>query len=1353
MEPPSKDVIKKKQIESEHSYNSYSDGSFEKASSSDEEPTPSLDSDMMSSVKEDSERVREADAGCLLLQWNDAGCSGTDSNVSEVEKILSQCESPMDFSADPVENKSAACLLEYRSERGQNEERSFVDGEVDSLHETLVGLSCQAPKSVMSKPMTEAKDRGSQEEIVEVFDEPNLSSVQDTSVGVSCKNMNSLKIKKEGANSAVNSTTDPELFHIPLSPKEIVRCDSKTEDNMTAERQVSEVVNNGNPNPPYAVVSADGGVEDPEAKTVRKNYRRLSQDPPNKEADLDAIECSERHQGLDRLPLNTQQLVPALSVSRVDRLPQDNPCKNADGAETLITGQEVTRPMEFELNSSDSLKVSDYTMWAAIDEPCRSIEATVHNPPNLDGCGEAELEEEALVAEVEELRKLRAKMDDLREALSGKRKPEAKMEKGVTEISGSCSRVMMLQSVKDIVCSIVQVSDDLYGGMRRVLEDSAQQMDALQREMIQMNEQHLQDLGERQDEIQSLAADNEQQKLQLEEMEEEKITIAYLIADVTMHNEEMGEAVTGLEEELKISQAESDKLKNEMEELKTQHLKEHTSRVQVFNEETSDVKSLKEEICSLQIQLQGSEEHRREKEALLESVSLKNETLSQRIYGLEEELTTSERQRNDLQMKMEAAQGEARVLRERQLGWLTDGLRKKIIHCEEAERALECAELEKQKLQEEIKVRRKGLSEYQTERQQLEIQIDQIKKEMQPFTTNDNHVVDDKAHLCGKADLWQGSVAQSELRKRETSCDDKLSEAPGQRMVDEKTNQLQKSLQDTQREIMDLKAWNVSLKNYYEGAKIVLKQKDIELQQAKNCVEETFTELESFKGLLMEKNAKIVALERKLDIDVIEMSEEKDAVKSFERKSSHSEEKLERERFEEERAELRTLLETKEKEIAELKTDVISYKNYFEGTKIALKQKDSELHHTKKYVAAKDSELKHVSDLLMQKDAKIIGLESNLEEKERQMSCEEEKSKSHREKLEAEKLDLRKALEDKERKIIELENYVSLKNYFEGAKISLGQKDIEAKKLKVCIDEKDEEVARAKLMLRRIEEERKQKLGCLEMFIALLKEDFERMCIFMPDKDEDLKKGGKSSDVKNREMEEVGASSPEDQSPKKEYSFSEDEEDDDKSRFKEANRFLKENIQRLEEIIRLQQTELQHWEDVAKMRDDDLTQKKEPLEDCRREMETVKCLLAVKEKEVAGLRKILSVKQKAANELNENFQRELKDLCLLRTELNYVKIENVKLGVKSWKMEKRVQDLEGMAGTESDFSLVDLRTALEHVRSREQNEEGSATVQGNEIKNVAHCTDDVTEEVGSVFSPCGITGRNHKSNERSDADS
>ena len=1351
MEPLSKDVIKKKQIESEHSYNSYSDGSFEKASSSDEEPTPSLDSDMMSSVKEDSERVTEGDADCLLLQRNDAGCNGTDSNVSEVEKILSQCESPMEFSADPVENKSAACLLEYRA--GQNEERSFVDGELDSLHETRVGLSCQAPKSVMSKLMTEAKDRGSQEEIVEVFDQPNVGKVEDTSDGVSCKNMNSLKIKKEGANSAVNSTTDPELFHIPLSPKEIVRYDSKTEDNLTAERQVSEVVNNGNPNPPPAVVSADGGVEDTEVKAVRKNYRRLSQDPPNKEADLDAIECSERHQGLDLLPLNTQQLVPALSVSRVDGLPQDNPCKNADGAETLTTGQEVTRPMEFELNSSDSVKVSDYTMRAAIDEPCRSIEATVHNPPNLDGCGEAELEEEALAAEVKELRKLRGKMEDLREALSGKRKTEEKIENGVTEISGSCSRVMMLQSVKDIVCSIFQVSDDLYGGMRRVLEDSAQQMDALQREMIQMNQQHLQDLHERQVEIQSLAADNEQLKLQLEEMEEEKITIAYLIADVTKQNEEMGEAVTGLEEELKISQADSDKLKNEMEELKTQHLKEHTSRVHAFTEETSEVKSLKEEVSRLQIQLEGSEEHRREKEALLESVSLKNETLSQRIYGLEEELTSSQRQRNDFQMKMEAAQGEARVLRERQLGWLTDGLRKKIIHCGEAERALECAELEKQKLQEEIKVRRNGLSEYQTERQQLEIQIDQIKKEMQPFTANDNHVVDDKAHLCGKADLWQGSVAQSELRKRETSWEDKLSEAPGQRMVDEKTNQLQKSLQDTQREIMDLKAWNVSLKNYYEGAKIVLKQKDIELQQAKNCVEETFTELESFKGLLMEKNAKIVALERKLDVDVIEMSKEKDAVKSFERKSD-SQEKSERERFEEEKAELRTLLETKEKEIAELKTEVISYKNYFEGTKIALKRKDSELHHTKKYVEAKDSELKHVSDVLVQKDAKIIGLESSLEEKERQMSCEEEKSKSHREKLEAEKIDLRKALEDKERKIIELENYnVSLKNYFEGAKISLRQKDIEAKKLKVCIEEKDEEVARAKLMLRRIEEERKQKLGCLELSIALLKKDFERMCIFMPDKDVDLKKGGKSSDVQNREMEEVEASSPKDQIPKKEYSLSEDEEDDDKSRFKEANRFLKENIRRLEEIIRLQQTELQHWEDVAKMRDDDVTKNKEPLEDCRREMETVKCLLAVKEKEVDGLRKILSVKQKAANELNENFQRELKDLCLLRTELNYVKIENVKMGVKSWKMEKRIQDLKGMAGTESDFSLTELRTALEHVRSREQNEEGSATVQGKEIKNVAHFTDDVTEEVGSVFSPCRITGRNHKSNKRSDADS
>ena len=222
--------------------------------------------------------------------------------------------------------------------------------------------------------------------------------------------------------------------------------------------------------------------------------------------------------------------------------------ENNDGLETALSQQNA-----IELNLEELLKEAKEEN-ETLQTRLRDIKTEKETANEEEIMG--------IVAELEQLKKLHAKIGDIRMELCGEK--EAILETCLKQAESPHSRLSVLQELRTVMLSTLHMGDDLKNTMIMIMEESAQHKKFLDTDLAEIKGEYLRTLDQQNAEISSLKLQNEELQLQLEERSKESHNEECKIESVNAEREKLLKRIDDLEKELQDALDERNEVENEL---------------------------------------------------------------------------------------------------------------------------------------------------------------------------------------------------------------------------------------------------------------------------------------------------------------------------------------------------------------------------------------------------------------------------------------------------------------------------------------------------------------------------------------------------------------------------------------------------------------------------------------------------------------------------------------------------------------------------------------------------------------------------------------------------------------------
>ena len=478
----------------------------------------------------------------------------------------------------------------------------------------------------------------------------------------------------------------------------------------------------------------------------------------------------------------------------------------------------------------------------------------------------------------------------------------------------------------------------------------------------------LQVMGDEHPDVKSLKGKIQELEVQVDEGEMQRRHIEKEMEAMIVENEELFGRVSQLEKELKSSQSEGNGLRSKLEEMSRElcrekprqdHKEGDSNPFSVSEGDSVEAKVLKERIRQLEFELEEEDLQRRAIGGLVESLNDENKNLRTQVCDLEETMKnsqsdTSDLQQNSLAMKHELSRRRSELeVKERELSNLRDSVTRKEIQCQKLLKLVSCYEEERRHTNEDIESAKKEFDECNANKQKLTIQVSELKNELLVMKKETLHSrqVFDFVHLREEAELLKGSIALGDRIKEER-------------------DQLQTSYQEKKRNVDELESHIAILKNDLGAERFSLKERAVELQQTKRCIEEKDKELQTVKTRL-----------RKVEI---ELSQSKTELNEKGGKSGQENNHLQQRvvELESKLSEKHITLEKSSDELKESKKEMETVRALLDEKSANVEALKSAFEEKEALVARSKKEMESMRAFLDEKSAKVVALESVLEGKE-----------------------------------------------------------------------------------------------------------------------------------------------------------------------------------------------------------------------------------------------------------------------------------------------------------------------------------------------------------------------------------
>lgn len=167
-----------------------------------------------------------------------------------------------------------------------------------------------------------------------------------------------------------------------------------------------------------------------------------------------------------------------------------------------------------------------------------------------------------IAAELEQLKKLHAKIGDIRMELCGEK--EAILDKCLKQTESPHSQLSLLQDLGTVMQSALNMGDDLKNTMIMIMEESAQNKKVLDTDLAEIKDEYLRTLDHQNAEINSLKLQNEELQLQIEEGNKESHNEECKIESVNAERERLLKRIDDVEKELQDALDERNEVEKEL---------------------------------------------------------------------------------------------------------------------------------------------------------------------------------------------------------------------------------------------------------------------------------------------------------------------------------------------------------------------------------------------------------------------------------------------------------------------------------------------------------------------------------------------------------------------------------------------------------------------------------------------------------------------------------------------------------------------------------------------------------------------------------------------------------------------
>ena len=251
--------------------------------------------------------------------------------------------------------------------------------------------------------------------------------------------------------------------------------------------------------------------------------------------------------------------------------------------------------------------------------------------------GADDTEAQKIADELQELKKLHRRIGDIRMAFSGKE--ETQLEKSLIKTYAYSSRITLLQNIQKVVLSIVLMSEEFQDGVKTYFAESGTLTEAGQKDKTHEDGTHSEPLGKEDYEIELLEEETKALENNIENNDEQRRALEFLMDSVGTENEELHE---------QIDSAETNSLENKLEEVK---MKIDRNIKHVLKARASDKENMVTEAV-LERQTDERNEQKKSLECMKASVNRHNDKLFQQIDALEKELKNCQNEKNNLQVQL-----------------------------------------------------------------------------------------------------------------------------------------------------------------------------------------------------------------------------------------------------------------------------------------------------------------------------------------------------------------------------------------------------------------------------------------------------------------------------------------------------------------------------------------------------------------------------------------------------------------------------------------------------------------------------------------------------------------------------
>lgn len=702
---------------------------------------------------------------------------------------------------------------------------------------------------------------------------------------------------------------------------------------------------------------------------------------------------------------NMECIVEQLNIEREELL------ENMDGLESALSQKKAA-----ELDLKEFLKEAEKENESLLYR-LKDVE-TERSSPN-----EAEVVD--IAAELVTLKQLHTKIDDICKKVCGEK--EVVLETCLEKKEAPQSRVSLLQELRAVMLSVVQMSDNLKDSMFEMLKDhSAQHKKAVHTDLAEVKEECLKTSDEQNTEIKSLRLQNEEFKGRLEESDKERHNVECKIESVNVENEKLLERIHVLEDKLDAALDKKNDFENELNEKNTKHeyrerelsnLRE-TLRWKTFNWEEmeasldqlwNDKQKLEEELGFMTASLEESEASKLElvkemNRTKLQLEKLKDQqaecsnttdyaSLREQVEHLKGSLALSRQNEAWLKKEVESAMARSSVGNEAQ---------------QQDQYKIRIEELERENTSLLQKLARSFDCEEKSENvsRNLEREIKTIQEELHQFRDESIHTL---------RNVNRGKRGYKKLKKRLVHNEEGIKSLAKsfQKDVQEKKdmdNELKRQIQNDFQQIKSLMKLvtenKIDEKKQYAGEERIVKQ----MKELKSVLETTLLNVQKtesecemnrynlnlqiqksqeLENKYQELNKRLQEMEYELDVnkrmlkekdDRIEQlnlqlhNEKKDKLKSHDAAESRSRQQVMDK--ESEINSLRRLLADSDENVENMQEKLLKIKKDFESTKETLAQRDKEL-------AVAKASLSEGDQLLHTFRQSFTDLQSELEETKR----------------------------------------------------------------------------------------------------------------------------------------------------------------------------------------------------------------------------------------------------------------------------------------------------------------------------------------------------------------------------------